>query len=189
MAESDDESGLLRAIAAGDATALHALHRRRSRELLAYLVGLCSDEQLAQELLQDTMVKVWRYAKDFRGEASVRTWLYAIARRTARDFLRTPRPVEMSDAALAAEAGSRVDEPEAVVVARADAEAVIAGFRSLSAPHREVLLLVAYQGLSVRDTARIMGVAEGTVKSRLHHARRILAAHLGIEMGSAGHGG
>lgn len=185
MGECDDETGLLRAVAAGDATALHELHRLRSRELLAYLVSLCGDEQVAQELLQDTMLKVWRHAGEFRGDASVRTWLYAIARRTARDFLRTPRPVGVSDDELAAEPGSRMDQPEAVVLARADAAAVAAGFRALSAQHREVLLLVAYQGLSVREAARVIGVAEGTVKSRLYHARRALAAHLGVRIGSA----
>jgi RNA polymerase sigma-70 factor (ECF subfamily) len=185
--EADDEPGLLRAIATGDATALHELHRRRSRELLAYLTSLCGDDQIAQELLQDTMLKAWRHAGDFRGDASVRTWLYAIARRTARDFLRTSRPPEVPDDELAAAPASRVDEPEAVVLARADAAAVIDGFQALPAIHREVLLLVGYQGLSVRETARITGVAEGTVKSRLHHARRALAVQLGVRIGSADH--
>lgn len=186
--DTNTETGLVRAVASGDADALHALYRLRSRELLAYLVSLCGDEQIAQELLQDVMVKVWRYAGHFRGDASVRTWLYAIARRTARDFLRTPRPAELPDEHLAAEPGSRLDEPEAVVLARADTAAVVEAFRALSAPHREVLVLIAQQGLSVREAARIVGVAEGTVKSRLHHARRALATRLGIEIGSAGHG-
>ncbi|MFC0435106.1 RNA polymerase sigma factor [Kutzneria buriramensis] len=186
---ADEERALLRAIASRDEQALHDLYRRRSRELLAYLIGLCPDEQIAQELLQDTMLKVWHHAKDFRAESSVRTWLYAIARRTARDFLRASRPTSVSDERLVDEAGSRVDEPEAVVLARADAESVIAGFAALSALHREVLLLVAYRGLSVRETAQVLGIAEGTVKSRLHHARQALTAQLGVEIGSVGHEG
>jgi RNA polymerase sigma-70 factor (ECF subfamily) len=117
----------------------------------------------------------------------VRTWLYAIARRTARDFLRAGRPVSESDERLVDEAGSRVDEPEAVVLARADAESVIGGFAALSPLHREVLLLVAYRGLSVRETAEVLGIAEGTVKSRLHHARQALTARLGVRSGSVGH--
>jgi RNA polymerase sigma-70 factor (ECF subfamily) len=185
--DADDERALLRAIAAGGEKALHDLYRRRSRELLAYLIGLCPDEQIAQELLQDTMFKVWRHARDFRAESSVRTWLYAIARRTARDFLRAGRPVSESDERLVDEAGSRVDEPEAVVLARADAESVIGGFAALSPLHREVLLLVAYRGLSVRETAEVLGIAEGTVKSRLHHARQALTAQLGVRSGSVGH--
>ena len=185
--EADEERALLRAIASHDEKALRELYRRRSRELLSYLVGLCPDEQIAQELLQDTMLKVWRHAKDFRAESSVRTWLYAIARRTARDFLRAGRPVPVSDERLLGEAGSRLDEPEAVVLARADVESVLEGFGALSPLHREVLLLVAYRGLSVRETARLLEVAEGTVKSRLHHARQALVARLGVELGRSGH--
>ncbi len=178
------ERDLLRALAAGDDDALAGLYRLRGPELLAYLAGVCRDEQVAQELLQDTMVKVWRHAGTYRGDASVRTWLFAIARRTARDYLRRPAPVAVPEAVLDDQRAPRQDEPEAGVLDSAGTQALLAAFGELTPLHREVLLLVALHGLSVREAARVLEVAEGTVKSRLHNARRALTAVL-----RAGHTG
>jgi RNA polymerase sigma-70 factor (ECF subfamily) len=172
------ERELLRAVAAGDAEALECLYRLRGSELLAYLAGICRDEQVAQELLQDTMLKAWRHAASFRGDASVRTWLFAIARRTARDYLRRPDQLAVPDTALEEHPAPWSDEPEAGALAIAGTQALLVAFGQLSPVHREVLLLVALHGLTVRETARVLEVAEGTVKSRLHHARRALAAVL-----------
>jgi RNA polymerase sigma-70 factor, ECF subfamily len=175
------ERDLLHAVAAGDADALGHLYRLRGAELLAYLAGVCRDEQVAQELLQDTMLKVWRHATSYRGDASVRTWLFAIARRTARDYLRRPDRGVVPDAVLGDHPAPQQDEPEAGALAKAGTQALLAAFGELSPLHREVLLLVALHGLSVRETAGVLEVAEGTVKSRLHHARRALAAVLGAD--------
>jgi RNA polymerase sigma-70 factor, ECF subfamily len=172
------ERELLGAIAAGDGNALGSFYRLRGGELLAYLAGICQDEQVAQELLQDTMLKVWRHAASYRGDASPRTWLFAIARRTARDFLRRPYPLAVPDTELDKHPAPWPDEPEAGALASAGTTELLASFGKLSPLHREVLLLVALHGLSVREVAQVLEVAEGTVKSRLHHARRALAAVL-----------
>jgi RNA polymerase sigma-70 factor (ECF subfamily) len=175
------ERELLRAIAAGDGNALGSLYRLRGAELLAYLAGICRDEQVAQELLQDTMLKAWRHAASYRGDASPRTWLYVIARRTARDYLRRPGSLAVPDSELAEHPAPWPDEPEAGALASAGTEALLAVFGKLSPLHREVLLLVALHGLSLRETAQVLEVAEGTVKSRLHHARRALARLLAAD--------
>jgi RNA polymerase sigma-70 factor (ECF subfamily) len=175
------ERELLRAIAAGDGNALECLYRLRGGELLAYLAGICRDEQVAQELLQDTMLKAWQHAASYRGEASPRTWLFAIARRTARDYLRRPGSRAVPAAELDEHPAPWPDEPEAGALASAGTEALLAAFRRLAPPQREVLLLVALHGLSMREAAQVLDVAEGTVKSRLHHARRALAKVLATE--------
>jgi RNA polymerase sigma-70 factor (ECF subfamily) len=175
------ERELLRAIAAGDGDALGSLYRLRGGELLAYLAGVCRDEQVAQELLQDTMLKAWRHAATYRGDASPRTWLYAIARRTARDYLRRPGSLTVPDADLDEHPAPWPDEPEAGALASAGTETILAAFGKLSPLHREVLLLVALHGLTVREAAEVLEVAEGTVKSRLHHGRRALARVLGAD--------
>jgi RNA polymerase sigma-70 factor (ECF subfamily) len=175
------ERELLRAVAAGDGNALGRLYRLRGGELLGYLTGICRDEQVAQELLQDTMLKVWRHAASYRGDAAPRTWLFAIARRTARDYLRRPGSLVVPDTELEEHPAPWPDEPEAGALASAGTEALLAAFGKLAPLHREVLLLVALHGLSVRESARVLDVAEGTVKSRLHHARRALAEVLAAE--------
>lgn len=171
----------LRAIAAGDGNALGCLYRSRGGELMAYLTGVCRDEQVAQELLQDTMLKVWRHAASYRGDASPRTWLFAIARRTARDYLRRPVALPVPDTELDERPAPWPDEPEAGALASAGTEALLAAFGQLTPLHREVLLLVALHGLSVREAAQVLEVAEGTVKSRLHHGRRALARLLAAD--------
>ena len=97
---------LVERIGRGDATALEALYARHGRALLAYLIGQVGDPHLAEEVLQDVMLAVWRSAAQFRGESAVRTWLLAIARRaiTARQR-RSPDEPPLDDRAAADDTG------------------------------------------------------------------------------------
>lgn len=181
---------LVRAMADGDEGALARLWAEHAAALLSYLHGLTKDRFLAEELLQDSLLAAWRGASRFRADSSVRTWLFGIGRRQAAQRLgrshRLSRAV-VDDNGLAglptAEPG-----PEAVVLARSDVAAVRVAMGELSAVHREVLELVFAHGLSVVETARVLGVPDGTVKSRLSNARRSLAAALSRPPASTGHG-
>lgn len=178
MAGDDAEDPeLVRAVAAGDRVALATLYRRHSQVLLAHLVLVTGDQTLGEELLQDTMLAVWRGAASYRGEAKVRTWLISIARRQARDRQRKRGLRSVDDAVLANEPAQEPG-PEQHALGRAEAAAVAAAIQHLSRPYREVIGLVFGAGLTMAETAEVLQIPLGTVKSRLSAARAALTQSL-----------
>ncbi len=172
--EEDPDLDLLRRIATGDQEAIEELYRRHSRLLLGQLRFMVDEPALAEEVLQDTMLAVWRGARTFRGGSRVRTWLLGIARRQARDRMRRRRPMPMANSELA-ERASPNPGPEAVAVERAEGRRMVAALDTLTPAHREVLGLVFGADLSLAEVARVLEVPLGTVKSRLHAARAALS--------------
>jgi RNA polymerase sigma-70 factor (ECF subfamily) len=169
-AQTDPDLPLLRAMGRGDAEALAELYRLRGPALLAYLTARLDDRGLAEEVLQDVMLAAWQAAGRFRGQGRVTAWLLAIARtRAINAYNRQVRPL-----------GTQVALDEGSVQenwgpSSSDNEELSAGLRALPAEQRETLELVFYHGLSLQETAQVMSVAAGTVKSRLHRARKRLA--------------
>jgi RNA polymerase sigma-70 factor, ECF subfamily len=172
-----DDAELVRAMAAGDRAALATLYHRHSQVLLAQLVLVVGDQTLSEELLQDTMLAAWRGAASFRGDAKVRTWLIAIARRQARDRMRRHRLPSVDDTLLA-QAPACEPGPEQHALGRAEAAAVAGAIRTLSRPHREVIGLVFGAGLTMAEAAQVLEIPLGTVKSRLSAARTALTQAL-----------
>jgi RNA polymerase sigma-70 factor (ECF subfamily) len=169
-AQTDPDLPLLRAMGCGDATALAELYRLRGPALLAYLTARLDDRELAEEVLQDVMLAAWRAAKHFRGQGRVMAWLLAIARtRAINAYHRQVRP-HATQVALDEASTQESCEPFG-----SHNEELSAGLRTIPAEQREALELVFYHGLSLQETAQVMSVAVGTVKSRLHRARKRLA--------------
>jgi RNA polymerase sigma factor (sigma-70 family) len=167
---------LLRAVGRGDAEALTTLYRRHADGLFAFLLRLASDRMLAEEILQDTLLAVWRGAGTFQGRSQVRTWLYGIARRQAHNRLRSARvDTPLDDVVEPVAAGPG---PEDLAVVRAERDRVLAAVDRLSLAHREVVVLTFVAELSHAEIAAVVGVPVGTVKSRLHHARSALVRAL-----------
>ena len=176
-AASVADEALLEQVAAGDAAALAALYRRFGSRLLGYLQRYAGDRTMAEEILQDTLLAVWRSAHLYAGRSSVRTWLFGVARRQAYNRLRVHRPEHMPLDGLA----GWVDPapgPAEWAIAHAQAAAIADAFEALTPPHREVLALAFAAQMPHREIAEILGVPVGTVKSRLHHARAALARAL-----------
>lgn len=165
-----DDRALLRAMATGDRDALAELYERHGRAVFAHLVLVTNDRSLSEEILQDTMLAAWRGAARFRGESAVRSWLVAIARRQARDRLRRHRLTIVDDQSLAETAASDA-EPEQHTLRRAETAAVADAIGELSPAHREVLSLLFGADLTLSETAALLDVPLGTVKSRLSAAR------------------
>lgn len=173
-AVQDDDLALLRAVAQGDAPALEELYRRHARSLFAYIYTRLRDEQLAEETLQDVMLVLWRSAGNFRADASVRTWLFAVARkRCATMWRRRPRDLPL----LAEELLPAADTPgpEEKTISAFSRGAVRAALEQLPAHQRETVELVYLHGLSGPEAAAVMRVPVGTVKSRLSRALKALA--------------
>lgn len=172
-----DDATLLAGIARGDRTSLVLLHDRHGQGLLRYLQALSGDAEVAQEILQDTFVAVWRDAGRFEGRSKPSTWLFGVARRQARNTLRRRRLPTVDDAALQAVADS-APGPDDYAMARLQAERIAAALDRLGPLHREVLLLAFDQQLSLSELAEVLDVPVGTVKSRLSNAKRQLRALL-----------
>ena len=169
-----DEDGLvLERVAAGERAALEEVYARFGGALFRYLSTLASDRRVAEEILQDTLVAVWRGAGSYRGRSSVRTWLFGIARRQAHNTLRRRGPQLAPEDEIhsrpALEPG-----PEEALLADARREELAGLVVRLSPVHREVLALFFFHELSYEETARVLEVPVGTVKSRLSNAKKAL---------------
>ena len=172
--EACDDVQLLRRIGQGDEDAMAAFYREHGRIVLAQVLLVAGERVLAEEIVQDTMLAVWRGAGSFRGESSVRSWVIAIARRQTRDRLRGRRLRVVDDTYLADQPTSGPG-PEVMALDRAELAEVKGAIRELATPHREVLGLVFGTGLSLPEVAGVLEIPLGTVKSRLTAARTALS--------------
>ncbi|MCC6801081.1 MAG: sigma-70 family RNA polymerase sigma factor [Anaerolineae bacterium] len=164
----EPDARLIERIARGETVALEALYARHGRALLTYLIGQVGEAHLAEEVLQDVMLVVWRGAAQFRGESAVTTWLLAIARRRAITARQRRAPVEQ---ALDEQTASEDTGPVETLARRSEQSEVRAALRALPGDQRETLELIFYHGLTGPQAAEVLGVAPGTVKSRLHRAK------------------
>ena len=169
-----DDAALLRRIGRGDEDAMAAFYREHGRVVLAQVLLVVGERVLAEEIVQDAMLAVWRGAGSFRGESSARSWVIAIARRQTRDRRRGRRLRVVDDAFLADQPGSDPG-PEVMALDRAELAEVRGAIRELASPHREVLGLVFGSGLSLPEVGGVLEIPVGTVKSRLTAARTALS--------------
>ena len=161
---ADPDITLIQRIAAGNEDALQALYDKHAPGLLRYLSNRIGDTRLAEEVLQDVMLAAWQGAGRFRGECRVRTWLLTIARlRAINAYHRQVLP--------AGRESPFGDEDAAGMDAPGRYHDLQAALKVLAPVQAEVIELVFYHGLSLEETARVLHVPPGTVKSRLHRAR------------------
>jgi RNA polymerase sigma factor (sigma-70 family) len=166
----DAEARLVAQIGQGDRESLETLYRRHGPSLLALLTRMLDDHQMAEEVVQDTFVAVWNGAR-FDGRSRVRTWLVAIAVRQAGSRRRRRRfPVGRQTRDLV----SRDPSPEETTMVRLDIDRLVEEISGLTRFQREVVLLAFAEQLSHPEIAEVLGVRVGTVKSRLHGAKKAL---------------
>ena len=175
--EQDSDEELLRSVAAGDPAALTRLYERYAGPLFGYLLRLGGDRMTAEEILQDTMLAIWRSAGAFEGRAKVSSWLFGVARRQAHNRLRGRSGPEPAGAELP-DWADRTAGPEELAIAAAGGTPVAAAIGRLPEHHRDVIALVFVAGLPLADVAEVLSIPVGTVKSRLYHARAAVAAAL-----------
>lgn len=177
-----DDRQTLQRIAVGDRQALAELYARHRQMLFRYLLQLTPDRGLAEELLQDTLVAIWKSARDFEGRSSVTTWLIGIARRQAHNTLRR-RGLPLADLTEVEAMPASDPAPEDALLATAAREQLAAAVARLAPLHREVLVLAFVQELSYAEIAAALDIPVGTVKSRLNHAKRALRAEFATAEG------
>jgi RNA polymerase sigma-70 factor, ECF subfamily len=181
----DDDVRLMLAFRDGDDAAFDALFERWASRLLRFLERMVRDEAVAEELAQETFLRVHRARARYTADAKFSTWLYTIAANLARNELRRPfrraphdsTDIEREDGRtleLTAE-GSPVDE---VVNARREGADVEAALQRLPERQRAALWLAAVEGLPYAEVAQALETSEASVKALIHRARAALAEQL-----------
>jgi RNA polymerase sigma-70 factor (ECF subfamily) len=161
-----------------EAARVDALWDRHATPLFSYLLRLTlGDRRQAEDLLQETLLRAWRFLQNESVDVGMlRPWLYTVARRLAIDAgrARQVRPMEVSVKDIA-EIPASGDEIDRLLVA----EIVRRALMTLSPEHRRTLIEVYYRDRTAKEAAAVLGIPEGTVKSRIHHALRHLRTAIG----------
>ncbi len=195
MAAQEDrmpmEEDLLRRCARGDAAAFRELVDRLEKPLINFIFRFVGERPVAEDLFQETFVRVIRGLGDFRPDASLTTWIYTIARNLALDHLkarRRHREVPL-DQPAAAERGRVIHFRDVLRSAapgpagsaeRTEAERrVVEALGALTPAKREALSMRVYAGLPYAEIARIVRAPVGTIKFRVHEALQDLSKRLG----------
>jgi RNA polymerase sigma-70 factor (ECF subfamily) len=171
--EDADEEHLVRRTAKGDRAAFEEFYRRTSPWLAVRLRRRCADEQVVIEVMQETYLAVWRAAGSFAGAAtggSAVGWVWTIAARRLVDAFRRRAHHAQPPAALALD-HTPVPAAEEEALAAAVGDDIGDALRRLAPELRAVLQAMVLDGLTVRETAVLLRLPEGTVKTRARRAR------------------
>ena len=175
---------LIRRIAGGDQLAMQTLVVRHRVALYRWLLRLVGDEALAEDLLSNVFLDVWRHAAKFEVRSSVSTWLLAIARHKAMSALRR-RTNDPLDDEIMAEIPDNADSAEVILQKQDDIAVLRQCLTQLSPAHREIIDLVYYHEKSIAEVAEIVGAPQNTVKTRMFYARKrvteLLECHLPLD--------
>src|SRR5262245_14487149 len=169
-----DDCELVARIAAQDQTALRALYARHANRVFRFVLRLVRQEAIAEELTHEVFDEAWRHAGSFEGKASSGTWLLSIAHHRAVSWLRRRREEGWNEEA-AAEIPDLDDDPEVALQKTNKAALLRRCLLQLSSEQREVLDLVYYHDMSIREVRSIVGIPESTVKTRMFYARKRLS--------------
>ncbi len=182
---AEDTTGLaedakrLQAVAQGDMHALEALFRKYQANVYQTALGVTRDPQVAEEVLQDTFYRLYRYADRLDGSLPLAPWLYRVSINLCYNRLKSLRAWTDSFHDLAERLFSPSSTSPEHTAERNELQALVqAALETLDAKHRVVLILYYLHDYAVNEIAEITGVPEGTVKSRLFHARKLLRQHL-----------
>lgn len=163
------DARLLERIAAGDRLALRKFYFLYHRRLQRFLATVSSDTLMMEEIINDTLLAVWRGAAGFRGDSRVSTWVFGVAYRRALKTLQCAANRHAGQRAPVVEDCSAGIDAVDINVERSNWIDTALG--QLSVEHRMVVELTYYAGLSCEEVSAITDCPVGTVKTRLHHAR------------------
>ena len=163
----EPEPAVLRAAMAGDLDAFERLVRMYQPLVWRFLRHLLRDEALAEDVTQETFVRLYQRLPSFRFRCKFSSWVFRVARNAGIDAIRSRERRDRLARALPQPTSAPTPETSAEVQAAVD---------SLTPKLREALLLIEVFGLSYREAAEVLRVPDGTVKSRVFQARQRLAA-------------
>jgi RNA polymerase sigma-70 factor (ECF subfamily) len=168
------DEALIGRIAHGDRLAMHVLYARHHVAVFRSVLGLLHDRCMAEDVISEVFLDVWRQADRFEGRSAVLTWMLGIARFKALSALRNRSHNDWDEQAVAA-IEDPADDP-ATALQKKDTGAILRKcLAKLSPAHREIIDLVYYHEKTVAEVAEIVGIPGNTVKTRMFNARRHLA--------------
>jgi RNA polymerase sigma-70 factor (ECF subfamily) len=165
------------AIAKGDGQAMHVLYARHNARVYRFVVRMTRNTALAEDLVSDVFIDVWRRASQFEHRAQVSTWILAIARFKAITAMRRRQPEE-ADESIIEQIEDPTENAEALLE-KADRIALLRDcLTRLSPVHREIIDLVYYHEKSIAEASTLIGIPQATVKTRMFYARKQLGTLL-----------
>jgi RNA polymerase sigma-70 factor, ECF subfamily len=177
MSATSDHA-LIERIAASDRLAMRALFVRHQVRVYRFVLRLVGNRQVAEDLVSEVFLDIWLHAAKFQARAQVSTWILAIARFKALSSLRW-RDTDELDEVSAAAFEDPGDDPEITIQKKERSDILRKCLSRLSPDHREIIDLVYYHEMAIREIAAIVGIPENTVKTRMFHARKRLSELLG----------
>ena len=183
-AMESEPSVIARGLRRRDPDLLDRLIEQYQHRLLRYLISLSGNRELAEDLFQETWIRVLERGHQYDGKHEFNTWLYAVARNLTIDYLRKKSPVSL-DALMENEDHAPLEPPDTrpmaweVVEQHEQAERISAAMIGLPAEYREAIMLRFQDGLGLEEIAAVIGAPLGTVKSRLYRGLNLLMGRLG----------
>jgi RNA polymerase sigma-70 factor (ECF subfamily) len=164
---------LLERARAGDSAALSQLLSKYQDQIYRFGLRMCRDPEDASDVLQDTLFALARGVRDFRGDSALSTWLFTVARSFCikKRRRRKEAPLEEQSLEAAGQVAAAGDPADQALASKELERALERAIRGLQPKYREVLLLRDVEGLTAPEVAKITGLGERAVKSRLHRAR------------------
>jgi RNA polymerase sigma-70 factor (ECF subfamily) len=164
----------------GDENAFNELVDRYYKQIYRFLVRFTGQEHLAEDLIQEVFVKLYKFASTFDPSKRFRPWIYQVAANTARDYLRAagrngkqvslPNTGEESELTLDQLVPGEAASPDEAMIEKETSAKVKETLMQMQDQLREILILAYYNQLSYKDIADSLEIPLGTVKSRLHKA-------------------
>lgn len=174
----DQQFVLVQRIGQGDRQAFEQLFRSFGERVFRYAYRLISSQTKAEEVTNDVMLEVWKSAPKFEGRSKVSTWILGITRHVALNAVRR-KEFDTVDIDDAPEPVAEISATPAVEQDRKRVrEELVSALGKLSPEHRDVVELTFFHGCSYQEIADIVGCPPNTVKTRMHHAKKLLLGHL-----------
>jgi RNA polymerase sigma factor (sigma-70 family) len=167
----------------GDIDKMGLLYERYNRQLYGFLLHMCRQKELSEDLVQNVFFKMLKYSKGFTGTGEFKTWMYHIARNVLYDHFRkdkrTPSHYNLQDFEEKIEGDQLADGQ---LEKKQELKTLEIAMENLSEGNRELLILCRFQELKYHEIARILNISEGAVKVRVHRAlNELRSTYLRIE--------
>ena len=172
----DCEKGIVERVLSGDVDAFEEIVERWQGPLLNLAYRFCRDRAQAEEMAQEAFLKIYRNLARWRGEGKLSTWMFSVALNHYRTTLRRERPpsIRLTELDATTQAGNFAEEMDAAASDRVVRQAVAL----LPAKYRDTIVLYYFHQQDVSETAATLGLRPGSVKARLHRARKLLEQQL-----------
>ena len=168
---------LVRLIADGEHRAMNILFARHNVRVFRFALSIAKECSLAEDIVSEVFLEVWRRAGGYKGRSRVSTWLLAIVRHKSISYLRKRRHDQATEE-LAESIEDTSENPE-LAIQRKQVGSILADcLLQLPSIHREIIELVYYHQKTVKETAQVLEIPESTVKTRMFCARRYISAML-----------